>query len=154
MAQNKIRDSDFLRHLYHLTGIRCKAVIGDFVCIFCYFLHHPVLLYSYHRQLIAPPLSSKSMRPPRSTFLAVESSSQEFGKLNRSQSKFKKHINAQEDEMSENLQPIMGDVQSDSPNSKRASPLHGKAGFTPGLRSSRKLILQSIPSFPSLTPKH
>ncbi|WOG83287.1 hypothetical protein DCAR_0102462 [Daucus carota subsp. sativus] len=106
------------------------------------------------RQLIAPPLSSKSMRPPRSTFLAVESSSQEFGKLNRSQSKFKKHINAQEDEMSENLQPIMGDVQSDSPNSKRASPLHGKAGFTPGLRSSRKLILQSIPSFPSLTPKH
>lgn len=94
------------------------------------------------------------MRPPRSTFQAGGSSSQEFGKPNPSQAKFRKHIDARKDEMSEILQPPIGDVKSDSPNSKRVSPTQGKNDFTPGLRGSRKLRLQSIPSFPSLTPKH
>ncbi|KAL0457170.1 UNVERIFIED_CONTAM: protein tesmin/TSO1-like CXC 2 [Sesamum latifolium] len=47
--------------------------------------------------------------------------------------------------------PVSG-IKSLSPNGKRVSPPHGVVGTSPGLRSSRKLILQSIPSFPSLTP--
>ncbi|KAK1395261.1 CRC domain-containing protein [Heracleum sosnowskyi] len=106
------------------------------------------------RQLIELPLSTNSMRPPRSTFQAAGSSSQEFKKRNPSHAKFEKNITAREDEMSEILQPSIGNVKSVSPNSKRVSPTHGNTGFAPGLRGSRKLILQSIPSFPSLTPKH
>lgn len=147
MVQNKIRNLHFLRHLYFPIGMRCKAVIWDFVCILCYYLYHPLLSYSYYRQLIKLPLSSSSMRPPRSTFQAAGSSSQEFRKLNPSQAKFGKHITAQEDEMSEIFQSPTGDVKS-------VSPTHCNTGFTPGVRGSRKLILQSIPSFPSLTPKH
>ncbi|KAL1543288.1 protein tesmin/TSO1-like CXC 2 [Salvia divinorum] len=46
-----------------------------------------------------------------------------------------------------------GGVQTASPNRKRVSPPHNAGGvMSPGLRSSRKLILESIPSFPSLTP--
>ncbi|KAK4750112.1 hypothetical protein SAY87_027561 [Trapa incisa] len=41
-----------------------------------------------------------------------------------------------------------------SPNGKRVSPPHGELSSTPSLRSGRRLILQSIPSFPSLTPQH
>ncbi|GMI64229.1 TESMIN/TSO1-LIKE CXC 2, TESMIN/TSO1-like CXC 2 [Hibiscus trionum] len=42
-----------------------------------------------------------------------------------------------------------------SPNTKRISPPECELGSTSGgARSGRKLILQSIPSFPSLTPKH
>ncbi|KAL8162728.1 LOW QUALITY PROTEIN: hypothetical protein V2J09_014217 [Rumex salicifolius] len=45
-------------------------------------------------------------------------------------------------------------VKTLSPNSKRITPPnHDNLGQSPGMRSSRKLILQSIPSFPSLTPR-
>lgn len=75
------------------------------------------------------------------------------------QHKFEKQIPAiEEDEMPEILQgncsPIgNGGIKSGSPNSKRVSPPHCDFGSTPSRRSSRKLILQSIPSFPCLTPK-
>ncbi|PSS01423.1 CRC domain-containing protein [Actinidia chinensis var. chinensis] len=115
------------------------------------------------RALVHLPFSSKS-KPPRSSLLSIGSSSgfygvQKFGKQNflQPQPKFEKRIqDVQEDEMPEILQgdssPISG-VKS-SPNSKRVSPPHTDFGSSPGRRSSRKLILQSIPSFPSLTPKH
>nr|TKV92365.1 hypothetical protein SEVIR_9G159400v2 [Setaria viridis] len=38
-----------------------------------------------------------------------------------------------------------------SPNKKRVSPLHTGTGLSPIGRSGRKLVLKSIPSFPSLT---
>ncbi|KAF8683147.1 hypothetical protein HU200_045007 [Digitaria exilis] len=38
-----------------------------------------------------------------------------------------------------------------SPNKKRVSPLHTGIGLSPIGRSGRKLVLKSIPSFPSLT---
>ncbi|KAJ9538228.1 hypothetical protein OSB04_030961 [Centaurea solstitialis] len=120
----------------------------------------------FGRQSIALPISSKG-KPPRS-FLAIgSSSSQRFGKLNP----FKgggKPDNKQlqtvgEDAIPEILEenggsPISG-IKSISPNSKRVSPPHSSSigiGMSPapGQRSSRKLILQSIPSFPCLTPKH
>nr|GME21159.1 protein tesmin/TSO1-like CXC 2 isoform X2 [Ipomoea batatas] len=114
------------------------------------------------------PFSSKN-KPPRSSFLSIGSSSgsasQGLGRPSFFQSlpKFDKQfetIKEDENEMPDVLQtacrsPISG-IKSGSPNSKRVSPPHHHSEFgtssSPGRRSSRKLILQSIPTFPSLTP--
>lgn len=111
------------------------------------------------------PLSLKN-KPPRSSFLCIGSSSGLFagqGVVGRPdffppQPKFEKPFESiQEDEMPEILQqggtssPISG-IKTASPNRKRVSPPHCDFANSPGRRSSRKLILQSIPSFPSLTP--
>lgn len=68
--------------------------------------------------------------------------------------KFDKHLETvKEDEIPKSLRersPISG-IKSSSPNSKRVSPPHN-AGTSSGLRSSRKLILRFIPSFPSFAP--
>ncbi|CAA2954659.1 Hypothetical predicted protein [Olea europaea subsp. europaea] len=99
------------------------------------------------------PFTSKN-KPPRS-FPSTRSS---FGKTGTfvSQPKFDKHFESvPEDEMPKVGQegsPNSG-IKSSSPNSKRVSSYHSGAETSPELRSSRKLILQSIPSFPSLTPK-
>ncbi|XVF38270.1 hypothetical protein REPUB_Repub20aG0086000 [Reevesia pubescens] len=115
------------------------------------------------RSLVQLPLSSKS-KPPRS-FIAIGSSStlyngQRYGKPNiiRPQNIIEKHFQTvAEDEMPEilrgNSSPGTG-IKTSSPNSKRVSPPQCELGSTPGRRSGRKLILQSIPSFPSLTPQH
>lgn len=107
----------------------------------------------FGRQSISMISSSKG-KPPRS-FLAIgSSSSQRFGKLNPFKVGVKTDKQLQtvgEDKipeiLEENGSPISG-VKSCSPNSKRVSPPHSGLGQ----RSSRKLILQSIPSFPCLTP--
>ncbi|KAG6393096.1 hypothetical protein SASPL_147326 [Salvia splendens] len=54
----------------------------------------------------------------------------------------------EEDEMPHFLVGGGSPIKTSSPNKKRVSPPQ----TLPGLRSSRKLILQSIPSFPSLAP--
>ncbi|XP_011030649.1 PREDICTED: protein tesmin/TSO1-like CXC 2 isoform X2 [Populus euphratica] len=107
--------------------------------------------------------SSKG-KPPRS-FLGVGSScglytGQRNGKPNilRPQSKFEKQCqNVPDDDipeiLRENHSPSSG-IKTSSPNSKRVSPPQNNFGSSPGPRSGRKLILQSIPSFPSLTPQH
>ncbi|KAJ8627014.1 hypothetical protein MRB53_020321 [Persea americana] len=73
---------------------------------------------------------------------------------------FEKHFQINpEDETPEILRghcsPGSG-VKTTSPNGKRVSPPNRELGLSPGQRSTstRKLILQSIPSFPSLTPYH
>ncbi|KAI3815431.1 hypothetical protein L1987_15098 [Smallanthus sonchifolius] len=109
----------------------------------------------FGRQSI-PLLNPSKGKPPRS-FLAIGSSSnQRFGKLNP----FKgggtrlqlQRVGESEipDILEENNgSPTSGSiVKSCSPNSKRVSPPHSIMGP----RISRKLILQSIPSFPCLTP--
>ncbi|KAK6117194.1 hypothetical protein DH2020_049073 [Rehmannia glutinosa] len=113
------------------------------------------------RQSVQLPFSSKK-KPPRSSFLSIGSSSglnarQAFGKPGFLQPppKFDKQFETvREDEMPEFLQegssPVSG-IKLSSPNRKRVSPPRS-VEMSPGLRSSRKLILQSIPSFPSLTP--
>ncbi|KAK6913976.1 CRC domain, partial [Dillenia turbinata] len=110
------------------------------------------------------PFSSKG-KPSRSAILTIGSSSgllttQGIGNPNilGSQFKFEKHFQTvQEDEMPDILQgsfsPASG-IKTASPNSKRVSPPHCDFGVSPTRRSGRKLILQSIPSFPSLTPQH
>ncbi|KAJ9700410.1 hypothetical protein PVL29_005961 [Vitis rotundifolia] len=102
----------------------------------------------------------------RSSFLTIGSSSglhtsQIFGKPNfpQPQSKFEKKFQTiPEDEMPEilrgNCSPTSSSIKTASPNSKRVSPPHCDFGSSPSRRSGRKLILQSIPSFPSLTPQH
>ncbi|KAL3648998.1 hypothetical protein CASFOL_005401 [Castilleja foliolosa] len=115
------------------------------------------------RQSIEHPFSSKK-NPPQSSFPSISSSSgfvDAFGNPNflPPPPKFSKHFETvREDEMPEFLQegssssPISG-IKLSSPNRKRVSPPRSSSVETSigGLRSSRKLILQSIPSFPSLT---
>ncbi|CAK7327104.1 unnamed protein product [Dovyalis caffra] len=123
----------------------------------------PTTPLRFCRSLVQLPFSSKG-KPPRS-FLGVGSSSglytgQRYGKPNilRPQSKFEKQFqNVPDDDipeiLRENHSPNSG-IKTSSPNSKRVSPPQSKIGSSPGRRSGRKLILQSIPSFPSLTPQH
>ncbi|KAL5702221.1 hypothetical protein ACHQM5_027463 [Ranunculus cassubicifolius] len=72
-----------------------------------------------------------------------------------SRPKYEKHFQVHpEDETPEilrgNLSPISG-IKTLSPNSKRVSPPHNREfTMSPGRRNNRKLVLQSIPSFPSL----
>ncbi|XP_070042355.1 protein tesmin/TSO1-like CXC 2 isoform X2 [Nicotiana tomentosiformis] len=134
----------------------------------------PATPLSFGRPPMQLPFSLKN-KPPRSSFLSIGSSSsggiygagQGIGRLNlfQPQPKFDKpfeSVQVEEDEiMPEILQgtksPVSG-IKTASPNRKRVSPPHCDYGnshshsHSPGRRSSRKLILQSIPSFPSLTP--
>ncbi|KAL9240824.1 hypothetical protein vseg_015001 [Gypsophila vaccaria] len=117
---------------------------------------------SHYRHSVLLQTSSKG-KPPRSTLVTISSSSSlhlndEQGRSTflLSQSKIEKHHqNVPEDEIPavlQNCSPPSSSLKTLSPNSKRISPpQHGK-GQSPKLRTSRKLILQSIPSFPSLTP--
>ncbi|KAK1417704.1 hypothetical protein QVD17_26838 [Tagetes erecta] len=106
----------------------------------------------FGRQSIPLPNSSKG-KPPRS-FLTIGSSSvPRFGKLNHFKGGMNKQLqtvgeNEIPDILEENNRSPISGVKSCSPNSKRVSPPHSSMGQ----RSSRKLILQSIPSFPCLTP--
>ncbi|KAL5782668.1 hypothetical protein ACOSP7_007697 [Xanthoceras sorbifolium] len=124
----------------------------------------PTTPLQFSRSLVQRPVSSK-FKPPRS-LLSIGSSSAFYTGFNygkptilRSQpTKFEKLLQtAPEDEMPEilrgNCSPDSG-VKSASPNSKRVSPPNAGLGSSPSRRSGRKLILQSIPSFPSLTPQH
>ncbi|XP_044500486.1 protein tesmin/TSO1-like CXC 3 [Mangifera indica] len=123
----------------------------------------PTTPLQFCRSIVQLPFSSKC-KPPRS-LLSIGSSSgfytgNKYGKPNilRSQSKFEKSLQtAPEDEMPEILQgncSPSGGIKTASPNSKRVSPPNSVFGSSPSRRSGRKLILQSIPSFPSLTPQH
>ncbi|KAE8712434.1 golgin subfamily B member 1-like isoform X1 [Hibiscus syriacus] len=116
------------------------------------------------RPLVQLPFSSKG-KPPRS-FISIGSSSalytgHRYGQSNiiRPPNIIEKHFQSvAEDETLEilrgNSSPGTG-IKTSSPNSKRISPPQSEFGSTPGGGwSGRKLILQSIPSFPSLTPKH
>ncbi|KAF5736808.1 Tesmin/TSO1-like CXC domain-containing protein putative isoform 1 [Tripterygium wilfordii] len=117
------------------------------------------------RPLLQLPFSSKNKPPPSvivsgstSQFVA---STKRYGKPNilRSQPMTEKHCQTiQEDEIPEILRgscsPSTG-IKTASPNKKRVTPPYYdmSSSSSPGLRSGRKLVLQSIPSFPSLTPQ-
>ncbi|CAI9776812.1 unnamed protein product [Fraxinus pennsylvanica] len=122
----------------------------------------PATPLSQGRQTVQHPLSSKN-KLPRPSFPSIGSSSglytgHGFGKPGffQSSTRFDKHLETVlEDEMPDFLQAPSPNscIKTSSPNSKRVSPPHS-IGTSPSMRSSRKLILQSIPSFPSLTPNH
>ncbi|XP_043692295.1 CRC domain-containing protein TSO1-like isoform X2 [Telopea speciosissima] len=108
-----------------------------------------------------PPPRSSSGKPPRSILGTSQlHSCQKLGKSDfiQPRSKFERDFETiLKDETPEILRgdcsPI-GGIKTASPNRKRVSPPHNEFGMSPGRRSGRKLILQSIPSFPSLTPHH
>ncbi|CAM8918245.1 unnamed protein product [Rhodiola kirilowii] len=109
------------------------------------------------RMSVQLPFSSED-KPPRSSFLNVGSSgsglhaSQKFGKSNclKPPPKFQSSCPADQE-----MLPINGSPESimktSSPNSKRVLSPNSNFGSSSARRSTRKLILQSIPSFPSLT---
>ncbi|XP_068650447.1 protein tesmin/TSO1-like CXC 2 [Aristolochia californica] len=117
--------------------------------------HLPITPFSLCRASIKLR-SFSSGKPPRSSVLPTGSVRK--SDLLTSEMKFEKHFQINpENETPEVLRadssPVSG-VKNASPNSKRVSPPHNGLGlgFSPGRRSSRKLILQSIPSLPALTP--
>ncbi|XP_075477676.1 protein tesmin/TSO1-like CXC 2 isoform X2 [Primulina tabacum] len=94
-------------------------------------------------------------RPPRCSFPSISAPSSFYEpRFFQPQPKFDRHLETvDEDEIPKSLRegsPISG-VKSTSPNNKRVSPPYN-AGTSSGLRSSRKLILRSIPSLPSFAP--
>ncbi|XP_022878826.1 protein tesmin/TSO1-like CXC 2 isoform X2 [Olea europaea var. sylvestris] len=114
------------------------------------------------RQTIQHLFSSKN-KLPRPSFPSIGSSSGSYASHGfrkpsffQPPARFDKHLETVlEDEMPDFLQaqsPISC-IKTSSPNSKRVSPPH-RIGTSPSMRSSRKLILQSIPAFPSLTPNN
>nr|BAG50072.1 transcription factor CPP [Lotus japonicus] len=112
------------------------------------------------RPLLPLPFSSKG-KPPRSFVTTISGSalftSQKLGKPNSLWSQANKHFQGvvpEDDEMPDILHgdssPIAC-IKSSSPNSKRISSPNCEMRSSPSRRGGRKLILQSIPSFPSLT---
>lgn len=110
----------------------------------------PATPLRFSRVSVQLPFSSKN-KPPRSSFLTIGSScGQRLGKPNFVQPQPKQFQNDELPEvLRDNGSPNSG-VKNASPNSKRVSPPHCDYGLSPGRRSSRKLILQSIPTFPNL----
>ncbi|GAA0174764.1 hypothetical protein LIER_28090 [Lithospermum erythrorhizon] len=104
-------------------------------------------------------------KPPRSTFLPGGSSSAVYPSQGFTRpdflptpSKVDNNFGLLQEEdipmvLQTNGSPISG-IKSLSPNGKRVSPPHTARETSPSQRSSRKLLLDSIPSFPSLTSKN
>ncbi|XP_014521196.1 protein tesmin/TSO1-like CXC 2 [Vigna radiata var. radiata] len=110
------------------------------------------------RPFVPLPFSSKG-KAPRSFVTTISGSalfaSQKLGKTNSLWSQSKHFQSVPDDEMQDIL---LGDtspitcIKTSSPNGKRISSPSCDMGSSPSRRGGRKLILQSIPSFPSLTP--
>ncbi|KAF7837949.1 protein tesmin/TSO1-like CXC 2 [Senna tora] len=113
------------------------------------------------RLLVPLPFSSKGQ--PQRSFVTTTSASRFYGSQNfekpsilRSQPKLLQNFqNIPEDEI-QMPDPITCSIKTRSPNSKRISSPKCELGPSPtaSRRTGRKLILQSIPSFPSLNPNH
>ncbi|TKY71155.1 tesmin/TSO CXC 2 [Spatholobus suberectus] len=109
------------------------------------------------RPLLPLPFSSKG-KPPRSFVTTISGSalfaSQKLGKPNSLWSQAKHFQTVPDDDMPDILRgdssPITC-IKTSSPNGKRISSPNCDLGSSPSRRGGRKLILQSIPSFPSLT---
>ncbi|KAL1220669.1 Protein tesmin/TSO1-like CXC 2 [Cardamine amara subsp. amara] len=125
----------------------------------------------YRQQLVQPPYSSsKNMMPPPQSFLGGGSSSGIYNSqylrkpdISLTQSRIEKSFETVAEDRAEEMPEILihspvANIKSVSPNGKRVSPPHldsSSSGSILGRRSGgRKLILHSIPSFPSLTPQH
>ncbi|XP_021716961.1 protein tesmin/TSO1-like CXC 2 isoform X1 [Chenopodium quinoa] len=110
-----------------------------------------------------PVATSSKGKPPRSSLGIITSSSglhQVDGPgrstFLRTLSRPEKHFKSVADEIPtvlQNCSPPSSGLKTLSPNSRRISPPHHANGQTFGHKSSRKLILQSIPAFPSLSPR-
>lgn len=109
------------------------------------------------------PLSfSSNGKPPRPSFITTIPASglyanQKLGQPSNlvCQPNLEKQFEpASNDEMPEILRGDGSSGIKTSPNGKRVLSPNVDTGSSPGLRAGRKLILQSIPSFPSLSTPH
>ncbi|CAN8268726.1 unnamed protein product [Cochlearia groenlandica] len=117
----------------------------------------------YRHLVVHQPFLSKNRLPPTQFFLGTDSSSvrkPECDLPQQSQNE-KKPLGAVTEEQTETMPEILiaspiTTIKSLSPNSKRVSPPHvssSESGSILGKRGNgRKLILRSIPAFPSLNP--
>ncbi|WJX60033.1 hypothetical protein P8452_45287 [Trifolium repens] len=109
------------------------------------------------RPMLPMPFSSKG-KPPRSFVTTITGSgyfaTQKLAMPNSLWSQSKPFQTVPDDEMPEILRGDSSPVaciKTSSPNGKRISSPNCEMGSSPARRGGRKLILQSIPSFPSLT---
>ncbi|KAJ0264750.1 CRC domain-containing protein TSO1 [Hirschfeldia incana] len=116
----------------------------------------------YRHMVVHQPFLSKNRLPPTQFFLGAGSSSfrKPDGDLTQARNE-KKPLETVAEDKTENMPEILSDtpittVKAISPNSKRVSPPHigsSESGSILGKRTNgRKLILRSIPAFPSLNP--
>ncbi|KAF8016746.1 hypothetical protein BT93_H2082 [Corymbia citriodora subsp. variegata] len=124
---------------------------------------------AYYRPSNQNTYSAKNEPPQSTSFVTTSSSSVLHASQNQGQLKhialqpeFEKHYDNNNNNNKNNVGGKMPEVlrsndtpntviKTTSPNGKRVSSPHSDFGSSPPLRSGRRLILKSIPSFPSLT---
>ncbi|KAG2306644.1 hypothetical protein Bca52824_026392 [Brassica carinata] len=117
----------------------------------------------YRHMVVHQPFLSKNRLPPTQFFLGAGSSSfrKPDGDLTHARNEKKPLETVTEEDKTEVMPEILSNtpittIKAISPNSKRVSPPHigsSESGSILGKRTNgRKLILRSIPSFPSLNP--
>ncbi|KAI6693286.1 hypothetical protein NL676_020996 [Syzygium grande] len=107
---------------------------------------------AYYGPSIQTAYSAKNEPPQSSSFVTTSSSSvlhpkveKHYGNSNNN------NVGGKMPEVLQSNDTPNAVIKTGSPNGKRVSPPHSDFGSSPPLRSGRRLILKSIPSFPSLT---
>ncbi|KAG2239223.1 hypothetical protein Bca52824_090083 [Brassica carinata] len=108
----------------------------------------------YRQQLV----QLKNMMPPPQSVLGGGSSSGMFNSQYTRKPEMKS-LEAVPEDGAEEMPEILShshvdNINAVSPNGKRVSPPHLESSSSGRRSGGRKLILQSIPTFPSLTPQH
>ncbi|CDY42785.1 hypothetical protein HID58_042339 [Brassica napus] len=109
----------------------------------------------YRQQLV----QLKNMMPPPQSVLGVGSSSSGMFNSQYTRKLEMKSLETVAEDGAEEMPEILShssidNVNAVSPNGKRVSPPHLDSSSSGRRSGGRKLILQSIPTFPSLTPQH
>ncbi|KAL1224965.1 Protein tesmin/TSO1-like CXC 2 [Cardamine amara subsp. amara] len=130
----------------------------------------PTTSLPIYRQQQLPFSSSKNLRPPPQSLLVGGSSSWIYNSqylrkpdISLTQSRIEKSFGKLAEDRAEEMHEILihspiANIKSVSPSGKRVSPPHmdsSSSGSILGRKTGRrKLILQSVPSLPSLTPQY
>uniref|UniRef100_M4F740 CRC domain-containing protein n=1 Tax=Brassica campestris TaxID=3711 RepID=M4F740_BRACM len=109
----------------------------------------------YRQQLV----QLKNMMPPPQSVLGVGSSSSGMFNSQYTRKPEMKSLETVAEDGAEEMPEILShssidNINAVSPNGKRVSPPHLDSSSSGRRSGGRKLILQSIPTFPSLTPQH
>lgn len=101
----------------------------------------------------------KNMMPPPQSVLGVGSSSSGMFNSQYTRKPEMKSLETVAEDGAEEMPEILShssidNINAVSPNGKRVSPPHLDSSSSGRRSGGRKLILQSIPTFPSLTPQH
>ena len=143
-----------LQHHYRFPGLICCVLVSWDDKINAHYWSWFILC---NRSLLPLSFSSKG-KPPRSFVTTISSSglfvSQKLGKSNAPRSQHQPKCVKPLQTVPDDDSPVTC-IKTSSPNGKRISSPNCDVGSSPTTRrGGRKLILQSISSFPSLTPHH